>query len=349
MYSSFHVQNFRGFEDLQFNDLGRVNLIAGKNSTGKTSLLEAIQIHAGHYEAIFSRTPYFADDANHLFFNLEIGQSIIFTAQANFSFDDDIFGMEKDKNLRLSEPLRIDIVREKYFADAFRYEEMFKEMDIESSSRIYLRFQRADQPKWTDFLVYSEGRTILKTAPLIIKIVFLPAHEIISPEIEIDRFSLLKRDKETRLLTDALRMIEPRLLDLEFLPNGIHADLEGVPKLLPLAVIGGGLARVTSIILAMNSVRDGVLLIDEIENGLHYAILEDVWKAIDHAAERFNVQVFATTHSLEVIQAAQIAFQDQDDFRYHRLERREPSGKIEVVTVKTEVLAAALENNFEVR
>ena len=42
MYKSFRVKNFRCFKDLQINDLGRVNLISGKNNTGKTALLEAM-------------------------------------------------------------------------------------------------------------------------------------------------------------------------------------------------------------------------------------------------------------------------------------------------------------------
>ena len=42
MYKSFRVKNFRCFKDLQINDLGRVNLIAGKNNTGKTALMEAM-------------------------------------------------------------------------------------------------------------------------------------------------------------------------------------------------------------------------------------------------------------------------------------------------------------------
>ena len=50
MYSSFRVQNFRGFKDLRLDDLARVNLIAGKNNTGKTALLEAILTYTGEYD-----------------------------------------------------------------------------------------------------------------------------------------------------------------------------------------------------------------------------------------------------------------------------------------------------------
>ena len=44
MLESFRVQNYRLFKDLKIKKLGQVNLIAGKNNTGKTALLEAIAI-----------------------------------------------------------------------------------------------------------------------------------------------------------------------------------------------------------------------------------------------------------------------------------------------------------------
>lgn len=47
MYTHFRIQNFKSFRDLAFDDLARVNLIAGKNNTGKTSVLEAIALHSG--------------------------------------------------------------------------------------------------------------------------------------------------------------------------------------------------------------------------------------------------------------------------------------------------------------
>ena len=51
MYKSFRVQNFRGFKDLCLDDFARVNLIAGKNNTGKSALLEAIFTYTGEYDA----------------------------------------------------------------------------------------------------------------------------------------------------------------------------------------------------------------------------------------------------------------------------------------------------------
>ena len=47
MITSFRIKNFRGFQDLTIQPLKRVNLIGGKNNTGKTALLEALLLHNG--------------------------------------------------------------------------------------------------------------------------------------------------------------------------------------------------------------------------------------------------------------------------------------------------------------
>jgi AAA15 family ATPase/GTPase len=90
-------------------------------------------------------------------------------------------------------------------------------------------------------------------------------------------------------------------------------------------------------------------LIDEIENGLHYSVHQQVWQAIATAARHNNVQVFATTHSWECIRAAYQSFAngDQFDLAIHRLDRRD--NEIQVVTYDREALAAAMQHEVEVR
>ena len=68
--------------------------------------------------------------------------------------------------------------------------------------------------------------------------------------------------------------------------------------------------RVLGISLALVNAKDGILLIDEFENGLHYSVQPDLWRLIFHIANRFNVQVFATTHSWDCIEAFQKAVQE---------------------------------------
>ena len=154
------------------------------------------------------------------------------------------------------------------------------------------------------------------------------------------------------MLVEPLRILEPRLQDLELgrqgPGNAVHADL-GLGRLLPLTVLGDGMGNLLSILLAIARKRGGTVLIDEIENGLHHSVLYDVWRVVAEAARLADCQVFATTHSLECIQAAHEAFTDSAtyDLRLHRLDRI--GDTIEAVTYDQESLDVAVELEREVR
>lgn len=85
---------------------------------------------------------------------------------------------------------------------------------------------------------------------------------------------------------------------------------------------------------------------DEIENGLHHSILPKVWKAVDQAAENFDTQVVATTHSYECVEAAHRAL-EKDQLRFYRLEAK--NDKNRCVTYEPEAINAAIHHNLEVR
>ena len=159
--------------------------------------------------------------------------------------------------------------------------------------------------------------------------------------------------KKQDTLLNVLKKIEPRLTKLSIiLVNGepiIHGDI-GLNRLLPLPLLGDGIGRVLSISLAIMSASDGVILLDEVENGLHYSIHSKVWSSIDLISEEFNVQVFATTHSSECVTAAHNAFGNgkSQNFRLHRLDKKD-NGEISVTTYGKNELKTAVESEFEVR
>lgn len=128
----------------------------------------------------------------------------------------------------------------------------------------------------------------------------------------------------------------------------IYGDI-GLDQMLPLPLMGGGMGRLTSLLLTIANAPHGVALIDEIENGLHYSILNKVWQAIGEAARRFDTQVFATTHSWECIRAAHQAFAASEayDFRLHRLDCIDD--EISVVTYDREMLETSIATGLEVR
>lgn len=159
----------------------------------------------------------------------------------------------------------------------------------------------------------------------------------------------LRRQKRGDLLVDALRVVDPRLQGIEDNSSSgepmIWVDI-GLPELVPLSMLGAGMAHVARVFLVVASVPDGVVLVDEIENGLHHSVLPDVWRVIAKAAEQFNVQVFATTHSFECVQAAHDAL-GPDGFRLHRLEVVD--GEIRCVTLSPTAISGVIRHNMEIR
>lgn len=92
-----------------------------------------------------------------------------------------------------------------------------------------------------------------------------------------------------------------------------------------------------------------VLLIDEIENGIHYSTLPDIWKGIGSLAEAQEIQVFATTHSWGCIVAAHETFAATPDYNFalHRLQR--VKGQVEAVTYDRDMLDTSVRTELEVR
>jgi hypothetical protein len=181
---------------------------------------------------------------------------------------------------------------------------------------------------------------------------FLAARARIPLSEDAERFGKLEISGQQDMLLKALQVVEPRLSRLAVVVTGgtpmIHGDIK-LDRLVPLSLMGEGMVRLASLVLAIGNAQKGVVLVDEIENGLHHSILPKVWLVISEAARQFNTQVFATTHSMECIAAAHRAFSESKgyDFHLHRLERRE--GTIRAITYDQETLSAAIDTGLEVR
>ena len=48
MLDSLRIKNFRSLQDFEIPKLGRVNLLVGKNNSGKSTVLEALRLYAGN-------------------------------------------------------------------------------------------------------------------------------------------------------------------------------------------------------------------------------------------------------------------------------------------------------------
>lgn len=358
MYKSFRVQNFRGFKDLQLNDLARVNLIAGRNNTGKTALLEALFMYSGGYvTSNVLRVQYlrgldwninqFTEDApwKLLFYNLDKKSRIFMSGTHNH------FGSYR---MDISE---IDTPEEKSKFTTFIDEnaENFNLNISDPQLRILSLIYEKDGDDKTYYIVQERnGIQVQNAPPPIIEAFFLPVTGRSTLSDIAERYGELAKTRQHDMLIELTRIVEPRLKNLQVIPvRGLpmlYGDV-GLAEDIPVASMGEGVNRLIDFILGISKVKGGIILIDEIENGLHYSVQTDVWRAIAKAAKLFNVQIFATTHSREMIEAAHKAFSEtgEDDFRFYRLFRSQKKQMIDAVAYNPDNMEAALEMNLEMR
>ncbi|PSB58574.1 AAA family ATPase [Chamaesiphon polymorphus] len=181
---------------------------------------------------------------------------------------------------------------------------------------------------------------------------FIPSNKrssSIELTLEFDNARLEDRDKE---VLNAFQIIDPSLVSVESfsIPEPtIYLKRQG-EKRMPLSLFGDAMNRMADIILKIINNQDSVLLIDEIENGIHHSNQVAFWEFLYKLADRLNVQIFATTHSLEMTEAFIKAGLDRPDSAAHfELTRHEKTNRIVAINRDLETLEYAIERHKEVR
>ena len=177
----------------------------------------------------------------------------------------------------------------------------------------------------------------------------------------VARFEAVAANPEEELIYEALRCIEPQIERLVTVSSEIrrgssngrgafHAKLKNVPNRIPLGVMGDGMWRMLALVLALVKARNGILLIDEIDTGLHHTVLQRMWKLIYEAGApgKLNVQVFATTHSGDCVKALSSICEDSPTAHNVSIQRVERDASNSVV-IKEDGIIAVTEHNIEVR
>jgi ABC-type multidrug transport system ATPase subunit len=163
-----------------------------------------------------------------------------------------------------------------------------------------------------------------------------------------DQIQLTAKEEDVVKL---LQVIDARVERVAFRasePEALVKLKEAAP--LPLGNLGDGMTRLLTIAIALVSASNGYLLVDEIDTGLHYRTITDMWRVVMETAVRLNVQVFATTHSWDCQRSFAEALNMQDDQdigAFFRLQRR--GEQIEAIRYDAERLTFAIEQDIEVR
>jgi AAA15 family ATPase/GTPase len=319
MLQLLSIKNFRLFECLSIRHFRQVNLFAGKNNTGKTFLLEALRIWAAKGDTTV---------VNHL-----LAQRGQFTPGWNESYDA-LFNRNSLAAQGENDDLQIEI----------------NELSIKRRKsdlyNTYCELFWADQPTKPN-LNPSISPDFPKDDAI-----FVPfGKDAHFPLVDLwDRIVLTVAEEDVkRILEDT---VLPGLIRLDINKERILVRMKNEPKPLPLQNFGDGAQRMLLLAVALVSAKDKMLLIDEVETGLHHSILELFWEKIFHYANEWNIQVFATTHSHDAVKAFTYLLErveNEGKGAFFRLQENRKTKGIEVVEYKKEDLELSLESNLEPR
>ena len=368
MIRDLTIDGFRGFEHFEMGDLGRVNLLVGTNNSGKTSVLEAIQIlTTGHIRSIWAalsrrgerlvdesdRRPRTEVDVCHLFHGHAINVGTEFRLK----------GVNDSTSGSLTITIQERPLDEDSQSGLFEEEE-----DYAGPFGLLLKgegFVRVDEnlPISRRGGLSSDVRRRLRSvqddATLSTRFI---ATASMSPDEVVSLYEDIVLKPEEDLVIQALKTIEPTIERIATTSKesryyrgypgergGIVVKCAGVDQRIPIGSLGDGIWRMLGLALALVHAEHGVLLVDEIDTGLHFSVMSDMWKLVSETAKRLQVQVFATTHSQDAVDSlAAISRADvsgDNDVTIQRLER----DKNRAVAFTEEEIVVAAERGIEVR
>ena len=359
MINSVTFENFRGLRHLELPELSQITLLTGKNSAGKSSVLEGIFLLMGHsspdtFEKIRSiRGLPAATDITKLwepvFYNLDTSKSLTITAKCNnrsllldYARDESFSSFDSTQEVLNTFISFTNPVNPVY---ALRYS--FSDGNTQESGHLFLNAagnlaMGADPRSKKNPTNALPNTLIVRSAA---------AYGIDDATIA-GWFGDLELNDGKQQVIEALKIIEPEITDIKTIVQQRYVQLYIKTKhsTLPLKLSGDGICKLAYLVLAILHSPNSIILIDEIENGFHYSMQKAFWETISVAAKTSNSQIIATTHSYECISHAVEGITQagmQDDFCLYRLDRSGEASK--AVHYSGELLKFAVESFMEVR
>lgn len=352
------IKNYKCLDNFSISGVQQVNLFTGRNNTGKSTVLEALFLlfSGGDLDA-FSKVVKLRD----VFINTENLDNIAF-----FSL------FVKNHIVSFDKSLSTHISFGKYdISFGFHYFSKSRKVGDQQEQCFNVVSYNGDYPedsslcfkvKFKDtYNLYNLGSNLFQEVkiitPLISEFYIDKVHFIAAKSLDMQEVSLLwdkiiYTSKEDFVI-DALKLIEPKITRLSFVQDQFSIQpnlrvpvvkLEGSEKPHLLSAMGDGINRILGIILVLVNAQDGVVCMDEFENGLHYAVQAQLWQIIFKIANKLNIQIFASTYSNDTITSfAQVLEQNKDyQGSLYRMHKKKEEIKANLFT-QQELKEAALQ------
>lgn len=371
MIDSFLIENFRLFESLRLERLARVNLFVGRNNSGKSALLEAIEVYAstasaetllnlikareetwsGKSQVEFRQL--YGNPIRHIFRGHQfpnVGAGGIVLGPPDRPFDQINIIVSAFKLIIDEQGNRTITIlqqQEEWAPDDNNIELALTVKDGDKFRRIMNIDDDVDRMRRRFSISWLTEKYPMQSVPTR----YMDARKV---AMLWDLIGLTDLAGE---VISGIRLIDASITGVQFVESTVSPRDERVPLVrttlsdepLPLRSMGDGITRLFHIILALVTARNGVLLIDEFENGLHWSVQSEVWKILFRLAERLNVQVFATTHSRDCINGFEDAWKENESLgAFFRLDASK-QGQVQARAYSLDTLTDALETAVEVR
>ncbi len=371
MLTNLRFADFRGFHDLSVGKLARVNLFVGTNNAGKTSLLEGAELllSGGNLRSVVRDAQRRGEFILPTSEEAEIEIDLCHLFHGHHATEGARLGIRGEEN---GQPRHVEMAIAKVAPEDKQLKrlkwppswEELSDTDAGAGPPLALEIQ-------SDRFVQS---TLIPLSPsggvstLLTRRYATP--EVETPVIHFIGTETLDPSKLSRLwdaivltpaeplVVEALQIVEPGISRIASTSNSVSArgssssffiKMVDSDQRIPLGSMGDGVKRL--IALSMHLVRSagGYLLVDEIDTGLHHSVMVDMWRLVVETARRLDLQVFATTHSLDCVNALGSLFAEApslaDEVLLHRIKR---NGTATVPYSPEEVLVAA-EHQMEIR
>ena len=356
MLQSIEIENFRCFRHSRFENFGQVNLIGGKNNAGKTALLEAIFLMNNPNQ-----------HGIRVLQDHRVENPWLYIHYADIAWENFFYQQNKTKSIGLvgvfdedSASVKISCVEiknlysgEKKNGEFIRIEDSEKQTEL-SLSRLDIY---SESKNGTSFVSiphsYIEKPTIIispETEPKQ-KTTFLVQTGFRANPVYLAReLDKTKLNGDTNHILEAFRLIDDSIEKIDTINLGeprIYIFRKN-EKPQPLNFFGDALNKIADLILRVSNNPNCILLIDEIENGIHYTNQQEFWQMLIKLAVAKDVQIFATSHSEEMIhafQSAAVSESQEGKVRFIEMYRSQRTGEIVGDSVDMETLAFDIQNN----
>lgn len=349
---TIEISNFRGIDHLKIDDFSRVNVFLGQNNSGKTTMLEAIAMLMSmsnpdvpqSINAVRARKPFSNFiDIQYFFNNLNVstppevkaelsdGSSRHLTLALSYVFDE------------LADPTN----EPQQQLGAVKYVNT-----LEMNFEIAKGTTRHNYKSW--LRVNPKGLVVNRKVAdgyLENKRAWLTPSDLMTSNLANDLTDLFKRNQKDTILT-LLKLFDNRINSIEILTDDIYVGFEGMSQMLSVSMMGDGLRRYLSIVASAANPYIDILLVDEIDNGLHYSVYKKLWQALFALAKATNKQIFVTTHSKETLDHLNKMLEDnaeyQQELRIFTLEKTRLKG-YQAYRLTYNGLQEATANDIELR